>query len=155
MESAPFAKIVPEIGLDETREVEVIVDCFVPKDVYGFVEMYCMDPDCDCRKVILQIFSIKNNKFIASIDYGWESREFYAKWLSVRPDSKIIDRLVNPSLNPLGPTSSIANGVLQLVTENITPFYIERLKKHYKLFKSKLKKPEKKITNSIYKKKKR
>jgi len=46
----PFHELFPEIGLSETRSARVLQnDKKLPADSYGFVELFCVDPKCDCR----------------------------------------------------------------------------------------------------------
>jgi hypothetical protein len=80
---------------------------------------------------------------VAVIAYGWESPEFYARWMG--DDSpEVIEELKGPSLNSASPQSEYADAVLELLQEVILPDerYIERIKKHYRMFRSKIDKPK-------------
>ena len=47
-----FHEICPEIGFRETRSVTLPADSGhdLPADAYAFLEMYCADAGCDCRR---------------------------------------------------------------------------------------------------------
>ena len=142
-----FHEIVPEIGLTEMRQITVAYDTTgIPDDIYGLVEMYCTDSTCDCQKVTLQILAVNQDKIVATIDYGWESRAFYAKWLHTTEEDETIDMLISPSLSMFGINTSISANILEMVsTTCFTPDYIERLKKHYTLVKNKTAKKQKQM----------
>jgi hypothetical protein len=51
----------------------------LPDGDYTFVDMYCVDPECDCRKTMIHV--LRNGTHVATINFGWESPEFYRKWM--------------------------------------------------------------------------
>lgn len=97
--------------------------------------MYCHTPECDCRRVMLQVTSDIDMKPHAVVNFGWESRGFYAEWFG--EDRKdVIDDLRGPCLNVLSPQSRYAEEILKVVKVVLNDkSYVERLKKHYQLFK--------------------
>ena len=95
MAYAPFYQFYPEIAEKETRCLIVLDDPKLPVDNYGLIELYCDEPDCDCRRVFLSVFSEKTKKKLAIIANGWESRNFYANWLGDN-DPEDIDELRGP-----------------------------------------------------------
>lgn len=103
------------------------------------VEMYCDEPGCDCRRVFFMVISSVTERPEAVIGYGWESADFYAKWLG-DDDPDTIDDLKGPSLNLLSPQSELAPAILRMV-ENVLRdvSYVERLKRHYKMFRDHIK----------------
>jgi hypothetical protein len=46
-----FHDLSPAIGLDETRTLTILQqgDGELPPDGFAFLELYCVDPGCDCR----------------------------------------------------------------------------------------------------------
>lgn len=76
----------PEIAAAATR-------CFlvgpeeeeIPAGEYACLELYCEDRSCDCRRALLQICRMENNRPgppLVTISYGWETPEFYLrKWV--------------------------------------------------------------------------
>ena len=75
-----FHKRVPNIGMSEYRSFTALEIEGLPSAEYGFMEFYCNDPSCDCRRVQLVVIAPEVTKrFLATISYGWESQEFYRK----------------------------------------------------------------------------
>jgi hypothetical protein len=137
----PFYEYFPEIAEIETRSI------FIPKlslsglpvGEYGFLEMYCNERKCDCRRVFFYVISPPDKEPLAVIAYGWENEEFYARWMR-DDDPEIIKELKGPCLNIGSPQSSLAPAILKLVKEVLLQdkSYIERLKTHYRMFREKV-----------------
>ena len=54
----PLFKVLPEIGMKETRSINVTQNNnTLPLGEYAIIEMYCDEFDCDCRRVILSVAS--------------------------------------------------------------------------------------------------
>lgn len=75
--------VCPDIAAAATR-------CFlvgpeeeeIPAGEYACVEMYCEDLSCDCRRALLQICRMENNRPgppLVTVSYGWEAQEFYLR----------------------------------------------------------------------------
>lgn len=78
----PVVTRFPDLGVRETRIV-VLEQAVgqLPADRHAFLEMHCTDPACDCRRVLLQVRTERDmDKVLATINYGWESLEFYTVW---------------------------------------------------------------------------
>src|SRR5690242_18644458 len=101
MSLSPFASRFPE--LKETR-VNMFQDENHPmKGRYAFEELYCNDGSCDCRRVILQVVDESDpRRVVASINYGWESPSYYARWMGSEADSR---GMAGASLDPMLPQS--------------------------------------------------
>lgn len=135
----PFYEHFPDIADEETRSATVLNDPNLPNASYDLVEAYCSDPDCDCRRVMFYIQSSKERQPMAVVAYGWESKRFYANWLHDN-DPKMIKELKGPSLNVGSPQSKYAPALLRLVKQILEDSdYVERLKRHYKMFKEHMK----------------
>ena len=82
MPMIPFMERFPELGARETRSVTVTHGQNLPEGEYGFLELYCNEPGCDCRRVVICVLRPETgwNKVWATIGYGWESLDFYWKW---------------------------------------------------------------------------
>ena len=50
MPMTPFMERFPELGACETRSVTIANRDDLPNGEYGFIELYCNEPDCDCRR---------------------------------------------------------------------------------------------------------
>jgi hypothetical protein len=99
--------------LRETRSVEVRGRPDLPDGEYGFVELYCNEDPCDCRRVIVQVVSrAAVDKVLAAIGYGWEPIAFYRKRL--RGDSAKAKDCKGPSLDPINEQGEFAPALLKL-----------------------------------------
>ena len=105
--------------------------------VYSFLESYCDDPGCDCRRVWLTVTWQPLNAVIrhtsgplATIGYGWEPRTFYRKWSPGDPDA---GDLAGARLEPCQPQGPQAEEVLALTTAMILspPAHQHRIRDHY------------------------
>lgn len=134
-----FHKYFPDIAQRETRVICVNKQSGALSGSYGLLEMYCTDPDCDCRRVMFSVISEREKDVEAVINFGWESKEFYEKWLREK-DESIIKELKGPNLNSLSHQSKYAPELLKLVSTVALcdKGYIDRLKRHYKMFKEKM-----------------
>ena len=128
-----------ELAWKETRSMTVFDDPRLAGDEFGFIELYCNDENCDCRRVFFNVISQKRQETVAVIAYGWESQAFYAKWYRLN-EPKIIQQMQGPILNPGSPQSELAPGLLEKVRDVLLtdPAYIERLQRHYRMFKEKV-----------------
>jgi len=153
-------ELLPTLAMKETRTISVMGDNdFLPKGDYSLVEMYCSGRNCDCRRVMFSVMTAASKDALAVISYGWEDRDFYARWFKRYinggkdinyesldlGDKRCIDEMMGPSLNALSRQSRYANVILEFVAENVltNEMYVERLKRHYRLFKRKLEKVKK------------
>jgi hypothetical protein len=131
----------PEIAERETRTISVFDNSSwdLPPAHYSLLEMYCDEPDCDCRRVFFYVVSSLTRQAVAVIAYGWESRKFYSKWFG-DDDPKIIEELKGPALNLASPQSEIAPLILEMVQEVVLQdrAYIQRVKNHYRMFRNRI-----------------
>jgi len=135
----PFYERFKEIAIRETRSITIRNNPDLPDDEFGFLELYCNDENCDCQRVFFNVVSRKRGKDVAVIAYGWEDSEFYARWYR-RNDPQLIQEMQGPILNPTSQQSELAPALLRLVRDTLLkdPAYIERLKRHYRMFKEKV-----------------
>jgi hypothetical protein len=139
MDFAFFYEYYPDLAINETRSLTITnTKDNVPIGDYGFCEMFCTDPKCDCRRVILNVSDSKFNSF-AMIGYGWETEKFYRNWFNS-------DRFTTDDIKEfMGPTHH--NGIVE--TEYADFFlnffkttllydneYIQRIKTHYRMVKN-------------------
>ena len=154
MPHVPFHEKFPEIAKKETRVIISINDPKLPKGEYALIESYCDEKGCDCRRVFFNVFSERHKKVVAVIAYGWENRNFYANWFGDN-DPEVIEDLKGPSLNLASPQSKLAPILLDRINFYILKDkdYIERLKRHYRMFKNLIEKENrKKVLNKSNKK---
>ncbi len=138
-----FHEICPEIGLRETRTVALTPnsDLGLPADNYAFLEMYCSDADCDCRRVYFQVIAESDpGVVLAVISWGWEPLAFYRRWGNFPKTAKDAKGMKGPALALMNRQSDLAPALLELA-ENVlllSPEYVERIKRHYTLFRGKI-----------------
>ena len=133
----PFRELFPEIAGNETRVLTAINAPDLPPDDYILTEAYCNDPGCDCRRVFFNIISIKEQKVVAVIAYGWESPAYYVKWFGGNAPKDAIRDLKGPVLNKLSQQSKLAPALLEHIKVILQDkAYVERLKRHYQMFRA-------------------
>ncbi|MFN0121931.1 MAG: hypothetical protein ACKV2V_15665 [Blastocatellia bacterium] len=136
MPMTPFVMRFRELGEAETRVLYARGMPDLPDGDYAFSESYCDEPGCDCRRVIINVISSPANPgHWATINYGWESVDFYTRWL--RGDKTLAAQCKGPELDPLNRQTKYAPVFLEIFESVLKdPLYVERLKRHYQLFKS-------------------
>lgn len=134
-----LAEIYPELALAETRSVRTESYLGLPDDEYALFESYCLDPKCDCCRVMLNVVSRRetergNGRFLASISYGFDRDDEFA----------------GPELDPLNPQSQYAGKLLELVQGVLNdPAYVARLKGHYRLAKKAASDPDPSVRKKV------
>ena len=102
----PFSKIFPRLAEKETRTLMLfneLNEFNLPSGKYGFLESYCSDPSCDCRRVFLNVAYFKKvspspsdrPSMVATIGYGWDTLEHYDKWFGVNGEKTPHNILIN------------------------------------------------------------
>jgi hypothetical protein len=135
-----FMERFREVGARETRSAKVTQREDLPDGEYGFLEFYCNEPGCDCRRVTISVLRPETgwSKTWATISYGWESPDFYRRW-SV-PDSDPIE-MKGPCLDPLNPQTKYSPALLDLFRFLLeSTEYVERIKRHYLMFRDSVEK---------------
>ncbi|MFH1829890.1 MAG: hypothetical protein ABH871_03840 [Pseudomonadota bacterium] len=135
-----FHQLFPDIGLEETRTIAVFKEQDgLPEGSYGFVELYCIDPNCDCRRVMFNVVSEEPAKHLATINHAFEPPP---------PDDVIKEQSF---LDELNVQSEYSTTLLKLFKEVLLmdTVYIDRLEEHYKMVKTALKNPTHKIWKVI------
>ncbi len=141
MPYAPFEEYFHDLAEEETRVITVFpggVDG-LPPDAYAFRELYCNERGCDCRRVFFYVTSEAQKRTEAVVAYGWETKAFYAKWMG-NADLATLVEMQGPILNVGSPQSRLAPAILRLTEEVLLkdPAYLERIKRHYALFRQKI-----------------
>lgn len=135
----PFHLLFPDLAARETRCVHVgrsedpDTEARLPADEYAFLEFYCTEPDCDCRRVFFQVVRKgEPERVLASIEYGWEKESFYR---NQRGDESEARQTVRGRLDPISEQSEFAEGFLAIFRQMVVdvPFNL-RLRRHYRMF---------------------
>ena len=120
------------------RTIKIAEDPRLPDGEYSFIDLYCMDKTCDCRKTIIQVYH--KDECVASLDYGWGSRFYYAKWMRTTTDDPWVDKMVGLNINPTVKLRVDEEGILILMNHLLDENWVKILKRHYSLVRKKLKK---------------
>jgi hypothetical protein len=89
----PFHSVRPDVAARNERCVHTSpardpATAALPADEYAYLEFYCEDLSCDCRRVFLQVISKgQPGRVFASLSYGWEKESFYRKRMPWNPDA--------------------------------------------------------------------
>jgi hypothetical protein len=132
MELVPFYIRFPDLAEKETRSIFIFKSGDLPPGQYDLLELFCDDPKCDCRRVVISVISPQRGTApLATINYGWERVEFYARWLGTWQNAV---ECKGPSLAPLNPQTADSEALLALFKSALEDEqYRERLKRHYEL----------------------
>jgi hypothetical protein len=134
MPMSPFMERFPDLGVRETRSVVVPEGQDLPHGAYGFLELYCNEPGCDCRRVTILALRPETgwSKIWATIGYGWESLDFYREWGGAHSDPI---EMKGPELDTLNTQTEYSSALLDLFRLVLqSPDYVERLNRHYQMF---------------------
>jgi hypothetical protein len=140
MPFAPFYELCPTVAKEETRTIILLAPKMgIPAGEYGFVEMYCNEENCDCRRVFFTVMSSVRQDVEAVIAWGWEDEAYYKRWLGMN-DPEMAVEMRGPCLNLGSPQSKIAPALLELARTHLLadPAYVDRIKRHYALFRAKV-----------------
>jgi hypothetical protein len=128
----PFHQIIPDVGIRETRTVHVLQgQPGLPADDYAFMELYCVDPKCDCRRVLIHVLSRSAVAPVATICHAFEPP---------KPDALVPEQTF---LDPLNSQSDRSEALLRLFLEVLVEdeYYRRRLERHYAIVKDALNDP--------------
>jgi hypothetical protein len=132
MAMVPFSRYFPELGPDETRFIIVPEDeveggrVTLPADMYGFNELYCDEPGCDCQQVTFSVISRRTTNILATISHAFNPPG---------PEKLIQEQTF---LDPLNIQSQYSARLLEIFRDFVLTdkAYVPRLRRHHKLFKS-------------------
>lgn len=126
MPMSDFYQVFPKLAETELRTAtfEPGSATGLPGGRYGFVEAYCDGMGCDCRRVMIGVYSEQDRGYVAHINLGFDSD----------------DEMAGPFLDPLDPQGPHAKELLAFFTDMINrdPAYLARLQRHYVQFKERL-----------------
>jgi len=113
----PFRQIIPASQDPVMTIVLARKTGGVPKGEYGFLECYCTDPGCDCRRVLLVVFNEKM-KQKAAICFGFDQ----------------VDGLDGPYLEPSAAQAPYAPALLKFFVDSLNQRsqWLELMYRHYR-----------------------
>lgn len=118
----------------QVREVSIKQSPLLPDGNYSFIDMYCADSECDCRKTMIQV--VHNEKLVSIINYGWESAKFYDNWMGGSVKEMSMPSLRGASIDITSPNIVNAGGMLALFNTLLNDIWIAKFKHHYSEVKS-------------------
>lgn len=153
MEFCSFNQVCPEVANNETRSVLFLEDVLRGPlaGKYHFIEIFCMDPDCDCHNAMIGVYregAPGQFQEITKLRFCWEDRKFYNKMGL----DFFQDELPGVFLDMGGKGSKNSKFFIKyfgdMCYENFhekpslrrETEYAKRVKKHYSLFKEKISK---------------
>lgn len=124
----------PDIGMTEYRTVKRLDGEDVVEDIL-FMEMYCEEPACDCRRTLVRALSSRGGRELATLTFGWEPEAFYRTWASWELTELQLRDLKGPAIQLLQYQSERADEMLEYFEMILSdPAYVERVKRHYRMF---------------------
>jgi len=136
-----FHDFFPEVAERETRSITVLPHAKIalPAGSYGFLEMFCDERGCDCRRVFFAVTASFRKNPQAVVAWGWEDLAFYARWM-MYGDPQDAKKLQGPILNMTSPQSDLAGAILELTRKALLADaeYVARVKRHYAMFRSRV-----------------
>jgi hypothetical protein len=136
--------LLPDLAQREVRCIHVLPApdrspaSGLPPGEYAFVEFFCDDLNCDCRRVFIQVIARhQQDQVLASINYGWEPESFYRERLPHDPEAP--REIVQGSLDPFNAQSEHSAVLLEVFQQQVRDEeYRRRLQRHYELFREEL-----------------
>jgi hypothetical protein len=127
-----FGQFFREIAERETRSMAILdplpMDSpdYLPADEYGFDELYCTEPKCDCRRVMINVLARHAEAHVATINHGFD------------PPTEDDPVQEQTFLDPLNKQSSWSDALLGMFVDVVLadPEYRQRLLRHYRIFKN-------------------
>ncbi len=121
MTMAPFDQLFPDLARSESRSITVVkYDGLLPGP-YLLRETYCVEPGCDCRRVLLQIWHGEPPRQVATLNYAFE------------PPMPPFEDEGQLFIDPLNPQSELSEALHDFVENMLASDdgYRERLHRHY------------------------
>jgi len=117
----------------QVRTVTINQSPQLPDGDYSFIDTYCADPNCDCRKTMIQV--MHNEKIVSIINYGWESAAFYENWWGDDSIDIPMPKMHGASIDITSPDLVDRNGILSLFNALLNDIWVAKFKHHYREFK--------------------
>jgi hypothetical protein len=118
----PFHELFPDQAWKECRVLHILRGDDPPAGEYALLESYCIEPGCDCRRVMLNVLPHFGGGYVATISFGFDR------------DAE----MAGPYLDPLNPQSAHAPAFLDLIRNVVLAdaAYVARLESHYRQVKA-------------------
>ena len=156
MPFSSFHDRFPDVAETETRTLRLVRDSGLGEHI-GFLELFCDERGCDCRRVFIHAVCPEMGRAtLATISFGWEPDSFYRSWARFPLSDEDLRELKGPALVRLTPQSAHAEEMLELFTEQLLDApYVDRIVRHYKMFRETVEAPKKRRLGFPRKRRKR
>jgi len=127
MDFVPAGELIAEahqvrtVGLRDSRQL--------PDGDYRFVDAYCTDPSCDCRKTMILVY--RNDDHVSTINFGWESTAFYREWMGDSSEDDMSVPMSGASIDITSPDGVSPRGMLAFFQALLDENWIAKFKEHY------------------------
>ena len=132
MDFIPAGEIIG--AAHQVRTVTIAQSPELPDGEYSFIDTYCTDPMCDCRKTMIQV--MHEGRLVSIINYGWESHEFYRNWMGSSEENHPMPEMHGASIDITSPDLVSPDGVLALFNTLLNEIWVAKFKRHYREVKS-------------------
>lgn len=134
---SPFLPAGEFIGdKHQVRAITITDNPMLPSGAYSFIDFYCTDKDCDCRKAI--IFVYHQDQHVSTVNYGWENEKFHTDWMGAGDHDEVAREMSGLSLDWGSPDRVSPEGILNLMKHLMDEKWTSTLKNHYKLMRKEL-----------------
>ncbi len=108
----------------------------LPDGYYTFVDFYCTKASCDCRRTLIQV--LLNGTHVSTIGFGWESPEFYKKWMGAKSDDDYMPQMHGATVDFTSPDKVSPQGMLAFFNALLDEKWIAVFKYNYDAVKAQL-----------------
>lgn len=139
MEFKPAGEIIGQ--QHQVRTVGLKQNPHLPDGDYTFVDTYCTDASCDCRRTLIQV--LHNGVHVSTIGFGWEPPSFYKNWMGVTSDEEYMPQLHGATIDMSSPNKVAAQSMIGFFEALLDDQWISVFKRNYAAVKKKIAAPKK------------
>ena len=121
----PFHALFDDLAKKETRVLYPPPGDSLPQGSYLFMEAYCTESECDCRRVLIQVLHAETKRQVATINYGFEPS---------KPPYEDEPQVFLDPMNPQSEYSDRLQGAFETLMLTDAD-YVARLHAHYDMWK--------------------
>jgi hypothetical protein len=138
----PFDQIYPDVARAEARVCRLpVAGAGEPAGDFLLREFYCVEPGCDCRRVLVMFMphGKPDRVAAATINFGWELPRYYREWSS---DPELWREMAGATLERWAKQGPHAKRFLLVFMKLVQDKTLVALfQKHYQLVKEKIEPP--------------
>lgn len=108
----------------------------LPDGDYTFVDTFCTDASCDCRRTLIQV--LHNGVHVSTIGFGWESPSYYKKWMGVKSDDDYMPQMHGATIDMSSPNKVSSQSMLAFFNALLDEKWIRIFKGNYAAVKAKI-----------------